>query len=160
MRVGFGYDVHRLVTGRKLVIGGVEIPCEKGLEGHSDADVLTHAVMDALLGAAGMGDIGRHFPDSNAEFKGINSLLLLANVKKKLGLAGFKIINIDSTIVAQAPKLSGYMESMEKVLADTLKIHPNSINVKATTTEKLGFIGAGEGIAAYAVALISDFHNT
>lgn len=154
MRVGFGYDVHRLVSGRKLIVGGVDIPYDKGLEGHSDADVLTHAIMDALLGAAGMGDIGQHFPDSSRQFKDINSLLLLDNIKRKLETAGYKLINIDCTVVAQAPKLSGHIESMEKRLAEVLKIQQKFINIKATTTEGLGFTGSGEGIAAYAVALI------
>lgn len=154
MRVGFGYDVHRLVTGRKLVLGGVEIDYEKGLEGHSDADVLTHAVMDALLGAAGLGDIGRHFPDSDPEYKGISSLLLLAEVRERLAAGGYVAHNVDSTVVAQAPRLSGYIEGMRGALADSLGIDPGSVNVKATTTEGLGFAGAGRGIAAYAVALV------
>lgn len=154
MRIGFGYDVHRLAAGRKLVLGGVEIPYEKGLEGHSDADVLVHAIMDALLGAAGMGDIGRHFPDSDQAYKGISSLLLLGGVRGKLSDQGYAPQNIDSTIVAQAPRLHGHIEGMRKNLAEVLGLDSSQVNVKATTTEGLGFTGAGEGIAAYAVALV------
>ncbi len=154
MRVGFGYDVHRLAAGRKLILGGVEIPYEKGLEGHSDADVLVHAVMDALLGAAGMGDIGRHFPDSDPVYRGISSLLLLERVMGKLSDQGYVPQNIDSTIVAQAPRLSGHIWDMREALAGVLGLDPSQVNVKATTTEGLGFTGSGEGIAAYAVALI------
>ncbi|MCL6476802.1 MAG: 2-C-methyl-D-erythritol 2,4-cyclodiphosphate synthase [Peptococcaceae bacterium] len=154
MRVGFGYDVHRLAAGRKLILGGVEIPYEKGLEGHSDADVLTHAVMDALLGAAGMGDIGRHFPDSDPGYRGISSLVLLEKVGEKLAAAGYAPHNVDSTIVAQAPRLSAHLESMGRNLAGVLGLDPSLVSVKATTTEGLGFTGSGEGIAAYAVALV------
>ncbi|MCL5935185.1 MAG: 2-C-methyl-D-erythritol 2,4-cyclodiphosphate synthase [Firmicutes bacterium] len=154
MRVGFGYDVHRLVSGRKLILGGVEIPYEKGLEGYSDADVLVHAIMDSLLGAAGLGDIGLHFPDTDPLYRGISSILLLVKVREKLNARGYRPHNLDSTIVAQAPKLSGYIERMRKVVADTLGMEFSRVNIKATTTEGLGFTGAGEGIAAYAVALI------
>ncbi len=154
LRVGFGYDAHRLVSGRKLILGGVEIPYEKGLEGHSDADVLTHAIMDALLGAAGMGDIGRHFPDTEPHYKGITSLLLLGEVRVKLDVLGFAVQNVDSTIVAQAPRLAGHVRAMRENLAGALGVDDSRINVKATTTEGLGFTGAKDGIASYAVALI------
>lgn len=154
MRIGFGYDVHRLVSGRKLILGGVEIPFEKGLEGHSDADVLAHAIMDALLGAAGMGDIGRHFPDTDPKFKGISSILLLGKVCEKLAAQGYRMHNVDSTIVAQAPRLSGHIDRMRETVADTLGIDRSFVNIKATTTEGLGFTGTGEGIACYAVVLI------
>lgn len=156
MRVGFGYDVHRLVEGRPLVLGGVRIAFEKGLYGHSDADVLTHAVIDALLGAAGKGDIGRRFPDSDQQYKGISSLVLLSAVRQILEKKGLSVANIDSVIIAQAPKLAPYTEKMEYILAKTLGISQNCINVKATTAEGLGFTGAGEGIAAYAAALVTD----
>lgn len=154
MRVGFGYDVHRLVEGRPLVLGGVLIPHEKGLLGHSDADVLVHAIMDALLGAAGAGDIGRHFPDSDRRYKGASSLALLSRVKEILAAKNLEIENIDSVIVAQAPKLAPYIERMVSALAKTLEIKPEQVNVKATTAEGLGFTGRGEGISAYAVALV------
>lgn len=154
MRVGFGYDVHRLVDGRPLILGGVEIPYDKGLLGHSDADVLVHAVMDALLGAAGAGDIGRHFPDSDDRYKGISSLTLLSRVGEVLHEKGFAVGNIDAVVVAQQPKLAPYIEAMELNLAKALSIDPARINVKATTTEGLGFTGTGEGIAAYGTALI------
>ncbi|MFZ5634557.1 MAG: 2-C-methyl-D-erythritol 2,4-cyclodiphosphate synthase [Bacillota bacterium] len=154
MRVGFGYDVHRLAPGRKLILGGVEISYEKGLEGHSDADVLVHAIMDALLGAAGLGDIGRHFPDTDPAYRGISSILLLGKVMEKLSAHGFAPQNIDSTIVAQAPRLAGYIDPMRSTLAETLGVEVSRVNVKATTTEGLGFTGSGEGIACYAVALI------
>lgn len=154
LRIGFGYDVHRLVSGRRLILGGIEIPCEKGLEGHSDADVLTHSIMDALLGAAGLGDIGRHFPDTGPQYRGISSLILLGEVRERLAGRGFEVQNVDSTIVAQAPRLSGYIDRMREMLADTLGIDYSRVNVKATTTEGLGFTGAKEGIASYAVALV------
>lgn len=154
MRVGFGYDVHRLVEGRPLVLGGVEIPFEKGLLGHSDADVLAHAVMDALLGAAGAGDIGRHFPDTDERYRGISSLILLSRVGEVLADKGFTVGNIDAVIVAQKPKLAPYMEEMQLKMADALGIEISRINIKATTTEGLGFTGAGEGIAAYGTALL------
>ena len=154
IRVGSGYDVHRLVEGRKLIIGGVEIPYEKGLLGHSDADVLVHAVMDALLGAAALGDIGLHFPDTAKEYEGADSLMLLAAVRDKLHAAGFCIHNVDATIIAQAPKMRLHIDKMRRNIADVLMIPINSVNVKATTEEKLGFTGEGLGISAQAVALI------
>lgn len=154
MRIGSGYDVHRLAEGRKLILGGVEIPYEKGLLGHSDADVLVHAVMDALLGAAAMGDIGRHFPDNDEQYKNISSLLLLEKVSLLLKERGYNTINIDATVIAQRPKLAPYIEQMVKNMADVLSVPCDSINVKATTEEGLGFTGSGEGIAAQAVCLI------
>lgn len=154
MRIGSGYDVHRLVEGRKLILGGVDIPYEKGLLGHSDADVLIHAVMDALLGAAAMGDIGKHFPDNDDKYKNISSLLLLKKVSLLLKDRGYTTINIDATVIAQRPKLSPYIEQMVKNMADVLELPCDSINVKATTEEGLGFTGSGEGIAAQAVCLI------
>ncbi len=154
MRVGFGYDVHRLVEGRSLVLGGVSIPHKKGLLGHSDADVLVHAIIDALLGAAGAGDIGRHFPDSDPQYKGISSLELLSQVRDVLNGKNFEVVNIDSVIVAQAPRLAPYIETMTIKVAESLKLEQGQVNVKVTTTEGLGFTGSGEGIAAYAVALI------
>ena len=154
MRIGQGYDVHRLVEGRKLILGGVERPHEFGLLGHSDADVLTHAIMDALLGAAGMGDIGRHFPDTDPQYAGADSLKLLSAVVEKLKIAGWKIGNVDSTIVAQKPKLAPHLNQMQENLALVMGIHPNQVNVKATTEEKLGFTGSGEGMAAQAIALL------
>ena len=153
-RVGNGFDVHQLVEGRKLILGGVEIPHEKGLLGHSDADVLTHAIMDALLGAAGEGDLGRHFPDTNREYKDISSLLLLERVSRILKEKGCSVVNIDATLLCQRPKLAGYMEEMEGNLARALGIDPDRVGVKATTTEKLGFTGREEGIACMAVCLI------
>ena len=154
MRIGQGYDVHRLVEGRKLILGGVEVPNELGLLGHSDADVLAHAIMDALLGAAGMGDIGRHFPDNDPAYAGADSLNLLAIVVEKIAAAGWKVGNVDSTIVAQRPKLANYLPQMQENLAHAMKIQVNQVNVKATTEEKLGFTGSGEGMAAQAVALL------
>ena len=154
MRIGFGYDVHRLVEERKLILGGVEIPYEKGLLGHSDADVLVHALMDAMLGAAGLGDIGRHFPDNDDRYKGISSMILLQNVTELLTEAGYIVNNIDVTVVAQRPKLAGFIPQMEQNLAKTLHITVDDVNVKATTTEKLGFEGVGLGISAYAVCSI------
>lgn len=156
MRVGFGYDVHRLVSGRKLILGGVEIPFEKGLEGHSDADVLVHAIMDALLGAAGMGDIGRHFPDTDPAYRGISSIRLLGEVRKKLAARGYRTHNVDSTIVAQAPRMSGHIDRMREIIAEALGVEEPLVNIKATTTEGLGFTGTGEGIAAYAVCLLEN----
>jgi len=155
MRIGQGYDVHRIVSGRKLVIGGVAIPFgEFGLLGHSDADVLTHAVMDALLGAAGMGDIGRMFPDTDPALAGISSMILLSETGKALRSNGYRIINIDATVVAQAPKLMPYISQMQHNISLHLETDPDSVNIKATTEEGLGFTGTGEGMAAYAVALI------
>ncbi len=154
MRVGQGFDVHALVAGRKLVVGGVEIPFDKGLDGHSDADVLLHAICDALLGAAGLGDIGRHFPDSDPAYKGIDSRRLLREVGGKLQALGFKVANIDATIVAQAPRMAPHVPAMVGHIAADLGIAPGVVNVKATTTERLGFAGRGEGIAAQAIVLI------
>lgn len=154
MRIGFGYDVHRLVEDRKLILGGVEVPYEKGLLGHSDADVLVHALMDAMLGAAGMGDIGRHFPDNDDQYKGISSMILLQKVTELLTEAGYMVNNIDVTVVAQRPKLAGFIPQMEQNLADVLQVATDAVNVKATTTEKLGFEGEGLGISAYAVCSV------
>ncbi|MBS6545903.1 MAG: 2-C-methyl-D-erythritol 2,4-cyclodiphosphate synthase [Butyricicoccus pullicaecorum] len=156
MRIGHGYDVHRLVAGRKCIIGGVEIPHETGLLGHSDADVLTHAVMDALLGAAAMGDIGHLFPDSDPQFSGADSLCLLRVVGEKLAKAGWKPENIDATVIAQAPRMAPHIEAMRKNIADALGMEIGQVNVKATTEEHLGFTGAKEGIAAHAVCLIES----
>ena len=154
MRVGHGYDVHRLVPGRKLILGGVEIPFELGLEGHSDADVLVHAVMDALLGAAGLGDIGQHFPDTSPQYAGISSMKLLALVREKLFWAGFDVGNVDATVIAQRPKLRDYILQMEENIADTLGVDREQINVKATTEEHLGFTGDSSGMACHAVCLL------
>ena len=154
MRIGHGYDVHKLVENRKLILGGVEIPYEKGLLGHSDADVILHAIMDSLLGACALGDIGKHFPDSNSQYKDADSVELLKCVVKIIKDAGYKISNIDSTVVAQAPKLAGYIEKMRKNIAEACGIDVNQISVKATTEEKLGFTGSGEGISATAVCLL------
>ena len=154
MRVGQGFDVHALVTGRKLIIGGVDIPYEKGLDGHSDADVLLHAITDALFGAAGLGDIGRHFPDTDARYKGADSRELLRECGRKLAAAGFAIVNIDSTIIAQAPKMAPHIPGMQANIAADLGLEVAAVNVKAKTTERLGFTGRGEGIAAEAIALV------
>ncbi|MFZ5942504.1 MAG: 2-C-methyl-D-erythritol 2,4-cyclodiphosphate synthase [Bacillota bacterium] len=154
MQIGFGYDVHKLVAERKLILGGVEIPYEKGLLGHSDADVLVHAIMDALLGAAGQGDVGKHFPDTDNQYRGISSLELLQRVETILKEQGFVVNNIDSTIVAQKPKLAAFTSQMQDNIARCLGIDPLRVNVKATTTEGLGFAGRGEGIASYAVCTI------
>lgn len=154
MRVGHGYDVHAFAEGRKLILGGVDVPHSKGLMGHSDADVLTHAVCDALLGAAALGDIGAHFPDTDAAYKGADSLLLLKAVVKLLKDKGYRIENIDSTLIAQKPKLAPYIEQMRKNLAAALGIELDSVSVKATTEERLGFTGREEGIAAHALCLI------
>lgn len=156
MRTGHGYDVHRLVSDRKLIIGGVDIPYEKGLLGHSDADVLLHAVMDALLGAAALGDIGRHFPDSDERYKDADSMKLLLQVGRMLSEADYVVENIDATIIAQAPKMRPYIEDMRQNIADTLGIDLGCVNVKATTEEHLGFTGSGEGIAAHAVCLLGS----
>ncbi len=154
MRIGIGYDVHKLVEERDLILGGVKIPYEKGLLGHSDADVLAHAVMDALLGAGALGDIGKHFPDSDNAFKGISSIELMKEVAVILSDNGYKIGNIDATVIAQSPKLAPYITDMRKNMARALNIDVDRIGVKATTTEKLGFAGRGEGIASEAAALI------
>ena len=154
MRIGHGYDVHRLVEGRRLILGGVDIPHEKGLLGHSDADVLVHAIMDALLGAAALGDIGKHFPDSDPAYAGANSLGLAAHVAALLQNHGYRIVNIDSTILAQAPKLAPHIETMRRNIANALGIELSAINVKATTEEGLGFTGEKLGISAHAVCLI------
>ena len=156
LRIGHGYDVHRLVPERRLILGGVDVPWERGLLGHSDADVLTHAIMDALLGAAGMGDIGRHFPDSDPAYAGADSLKLLDHVVALLKDAGWKVGNVDATIIAQRPKLAPFLPEMVQKLALRLEVSPQQVNVKATTEEKLGFTGAGEGIAAHAVALLES----
>ena len=156
MRIGQGYDVHRLVEGRRLIIGGVDIPYEKGLLGHSDADVLLHAVMDALLGAAALGDIGQHFPDSDERYKGISSIALLKEVGKILQENGYMIENIDSTVIAQRPKLLSYRPQMAENIAAALGIEKEQVSVKATTEEGLGFTGTGEGISAQAIALLSS----
>jgi 2-C-methyl-D-erythritol 2,4-cyclodiphosphate synthase len=154
IRVGIGYDVHRLVEGRKLMIGGVDVPFEKGLLGHSDADVLVHAICDALLGAAGLGDIGRHFPDSEPRYRGISSIALLQEVEGLLVKAGFRVNNIDATIVAERPKMATYIPDMVANIAAAVGVEGSAINIKATTTEGLGFAGRGEGMAAYAVGTI------
>ena len=155
MRIGHGYDVHQLVAGRKLIVGGVEIAYDKGLLGHSDADVLLHAICDALLGAAALGDIGKHFADSDAKFKNIDSRILLREVARLLNNAGFRVGNVDATIIAQAPKMAPHIARMTAHIADDLGVAIEHVNVKATTTEKLGFTGRGEGIAAEAVCLIA-----
>ncbi len=154
MRIGMGYDVHRLTEGRKLILGGVEIPYEKGLLGHSDADVLLHAIMDALLGAAALGDIGKHFPDTDPRYSGISSLLLLEHVGELLDEQCFIIENIDATIIAQRPKMRPYIEEMRENIAKVLKLDLDRVNVKATTEEGLGFTGTGEGISSQAVCLL------
>lgn len=159
IRIGNGYDVHRLVTGRKLVLGGVDIPHSTGLDGHSDADALLHALCDALLGAVGAGDIGSHFPDTDPKWKGISSLVLLEQVTANCRDKGFEIVNIDTIIVAQKPKLAPFLPEMKKNMAQAMGIGIGQINIKATTTEKLGFTGKEEGIAAYAVALLSKTVN-
>ncbi len=156
MRVGLGYDVHRLVDGRKLILGGETIPFEKGLLGHSDADVLVHAVCDSLLGAAGLGDIGHHFPDTSPEYKDADSMDLLRKCRTMINEIGLYPINLDATVFAEAPKLAAYKTKMEKNLSDALKVDPQRINIKATTTEGLGPVGRGEGIAAMCVVLIES----
>lgn len=154
MRIGHGYDVHKLVSGRKCIIGGVDIPSDLGLLGHSDADVLLHAVSDALLGAAALGDIGKHFPDTSAEFEGADSLVLLQKVVELLSEKGYKVCNIDSTVIAQAPKLAPYIDDMRKNIAFACNIDVDCVSVKATTEEHLGFTGALQGISAHAVCII------
>lgn len=155
IRIGSGYDVHRLVYGRDLILGGIKIPFKKGLKGHSDADVLVHSVCDSILGAAGLGDIGYYFPDSNLKFKDISSLILLEKCNKLILEKGYFIVNIDCTILAQSPRLEPFKKKMEQKIADTLEISSEFVNVKATTTENLGFIGRGEGIEARSIVLIT-----
>lgn len=159
MRIGHGYDVHRLVPGRRLVLGGVDIPWEKGLDGHSDADVLTHAIMDALLGAACLGDIGQHFPDNDDGFLNIDSQILLRQVCRLLREKGYGVVNLDATIIAQRPKLMPHLENMRRTLARTMDIDLGCINLKATTEEHLGFTGREEGISAHCVCLIDNLRN-
>ena len=159
IRIGNGYDVHRLVTGRKLILGGIDIPHSTGLDGHSDADVLLHALCDALLGAVGAGDIGAHFPDTDSKWKGTSSLVLLEQVTATCRDKGFEFSNIDTIIVAQKPKLAPFLPDMKKNISQAMAIDIGQINIKATTTEKLGFAGKEEGIAAYAVALLSKTIN-
>lgn len=154
MRIGHGYDVHKLVEGRKLIMGGVEIPYEKGLLGHSDADVLLHAISDALLGAAALGDIGKLFPDTDPQFKGADSLLLMKEVYRNIKDTGYRVVNVDATIIAQRPKMRGYIDSMRENIAKVLECDISDINVKATTEEGMGFTGEGMGISAHAVCLI------
>ncbi|MGQ9922008.1 MAG: 2-C-methyl-D-erythritol 2,4-cyclodiphosphate synthase [Desulfobacca sp.] len=160
IKVGFGYDVHRLAAGRPLILGGVRIPFELGLAGHSDADVLSHAIGDALLGAVAAGDLGRHFPDSDPKFKGISSLLLLEQIIAQVRQRGYQVGNVDATIVAQAPKLAPYIPAMINRLCPVLQVQPTDLNIKATTTEGLGFTGQGQGIAAYAVVLVAKLSPT
>ena len=160
MRIGMGYDVHKLTEDRKLILGGVEIPHTLGLLGHSDADVLLHAIMDALLGAAALGDIGKHFPDTDEQYRGISSLKLLASVGDLISRQGYVIENIDATVIAQRPKLRPYIEEMEKNIAETLQIDQSQVNVKATTEEHLGFTGREEGIAANAICLLGTFFES
>ena len=154
IRIGHGYDVHRLTEGRKLILGGVEIPWEKGLLGHSDADVLLHAVTDALLGAAALGDIGRHFPDTDPDLEGIDSMILLRKAVEMLETRGYSVGNVDATVIAQKPKLAPYIDRMRDGIAEALRVAPQKVNVKATTEEHLGFTGREEGISAHAVCLI------
>ncbi len=156
IRVGFGYDAHRLVDGRPLILGGVNIPYERGLQGHSDADVLLHAACDALLGAAGLGDLGRHFPNTDPALEGVSSIALLRRVMEMIREAGFEVQNLDSTVVAQAPKLAPHIQAMIATIADAMEVSPRQVSVKATTTEGLGFAGRGEGIAAYAVVALKE----
>ena len=156
MRIGHGYDVHRLVEGRNLILGGVKIDYEKGLLGHSDADVLLHAVSDALLGAAGLGDIGRHFPDTDPKYKGADSLELLREVYRKISEKGFRVGNIDVTMIAQKPKLKDFIPQMQENIAAAVGVTPDRVNVKATTEERLGFTGTGEGMSCHAVCLLEE----
>ena len=159
MRIGHGYDVHRLVEGRKLILGGVYIPYEKGLLGHSDADVLVHSIMDSILGALALGDIGKLFPDNDPAFKDIDSMLLLEKVSERMAEKGYRIGNLDCTVIAQAPKLSPFIQEMKNKIASVLNCNIDVINIKATTEEKLGFTGSGEGISAHAVALLVREEN-
>ncbi|MGN0525994.1 MAG: 2-C-methyl-D-erythritol 2,4-cyclodiphosphate synthase [Acutalibacteraceae bacterium] len=156
-RIGHGYDVHAFAENRKCIIGGVDIPCEKGLLGHSDADVLLHAVSDSLLGAVALGDIGKHFPDTDPEYSGADSLILLSKVVDLVNEKGYKVVNIDATVIAQTPKMSPYIDEMRKNIADALKVDVDSVSVKATTEEKLGFTGRKEGIAAHCISLVEKF---
>ncbi|HSD42219.1 MAG: 2-C-methyl-D-erythritol 2,4-cyclodiphosphate synthase [Bacteroidota bacterium] len=160
MRIGHGFDVHALVAGRKLIVGGVAIPFERGLEGHSDADVLLHAITDALLGAAALGDIGRHFPDTSAVYRGADSRALLRAAMTKVVAAGYVVANVDATIIAQEPRMAPHVPAMVENLVADLGLRPGQVNVKATTTERLGFTGRGEGIAAEAVVLLEDAPKT
>ena len=155
MRIGHGYDVHRLVEGRRCIIGGVDIPHSQGLLGHSDADVLIHAIMDAMLGALALGDIGKHFPDTDLKYKGISSVKLLEYVGKLINQEGYCVSNIDSVVVAQAPKMSPYIDEMRKIVSNSLRLDVSFVSIKATTTEKLGFEGRGEGISAQAVCVLN-----
>ena len=155
VRVGFGYDAHRLVVGRDLILGGVNIPYDLGLQGHSDADVLIHASCDALLGAAGLGDLGSHFPDTDPELEGLSSVVILKRVASMVRDGGFALQNLDTTVVAEAPKLAPYIEAMIATIAEALEVSPRKVSVKATTTEGMGFAGRGEGMAAYAVAVLT-----
>ncbi|MGN0438827.1 MAG: 2-C-methyl-D-erythritol 2,4-cyclodiphosphate synthase [Lachnospiraceae bacterium] len=159
MRVGMGYDVHKLVEGRKLILGGVNVPYEKGLLGHSDADVLTHAIMDALLGAAALGDIGKHFPDTDDRYKGADSIALLRHVKGLLDKENYVICNIDATVIAQRPKLASFIPDMVVTISEALGLQLAQVNIKATTEEGLGFTGTGEGISAQAVCLLQEVSN-
>ena len=159
MRVGIGYDVHKLVENRKLILGGVEIPHTLGLLGHSDADVLLHAIMDALLGAAALGDIGKHFPDTDEQYKGISSICLLVHVRELIEKEGYLIENIDATVIAQKPKLRPYIDKMQENIANALKIDKNQVNVKATTEERLGFTGREEGISSQAICALSSLYE-
>ena len=159
MRVGIGYDVHKLVENRKLILGGVEIPHTLGLLGHSDADVLLHAIMDALLGAAALGDIGKHFPDTDPQYKGISSIKLLEHVRELIEKEGYLIENIDATVIAQKPKLRPYIDKMQENIANALKIEKNQVNVKATTEERLGFTGREEGISSQAICALSSLYE-
>ena len=159
MRIGMGYDVHRLVEGRDLIIGGVKIPYEKGLLGHSDADVLLHAIMDALLGAAALGDIGKHFPDNDERYEGADSIMLLRHVKRMLDEKQYLIANIDATIIAQKPKMASFIPDMVQTIAEALSLSENQVNIKATTEEGLGFTGSGEGISSHAICLLETVAN-
>jgi 2-C-methyl-D-erythritol 2,4-cyclodiphosphate synthase len=156
LRIGIGYDIHGLMVGRKMILGGVEIPHDKGLRGWSDADVLTHAIIDALLGAAALGDIGSHFPSGESQFKNISSLILLAKVRDKLHEHGWQISNLDSTIIAEKPKLAPYINSMKQQISEILEIINNKISIKATTSDRLGFTGRGEAVAAVAIAMVGS----
>jgi len=154
MRIGIGYDSHPFIPNRKLILGGVQVPCDEGLDGWSDADVLTHAICDALLGAAALGDIGKHFPSGNLEFKDVSSLILLEKVTEKLAAEGWRVVNVDTTIVAEEPKLSEYIDEMRSKLSEAMGVEKGQVSVKASTSNGLGFVGRGEGMAAYATALI------